>query len=174
MRIGWPGMRTLVVTVFGAAGLALLPWTALLASTLTPDHVTHRWDIAWAGFDVALALAFLATAAAAWRRSPWVGVLAGVTGTMLVTDAWFDVILEASGDDLRTAIAMAVFAELPAAAVCFWIAVRTERFLTRAIEAASHLAPAGERPAEGDLIGVFQVPADRETAREPGHTDTAA
>ncbi|HEX7084705.1 MAG TPA: hypothetical protein VF186_11370 [Gaiellaceae bacterium] len=173
MRIGWPGMRTLVVTVFGAAGLALLPWTALLASTLTPDHVTHRWDIAWAGFDVALALAFLATAAAAWRRSPWVGVLAGVTGTMLVTDAWFDVILEASGDDLRTAIAMAVFAELPAAAVCFWIAVRTERFLAHVVEAASHLPAAGERTAEGDLVGVLEVSADGEPARESRHADAS-
>jgi hypothetical protein len=173
MRIGRPGMRTLVMTVFGAAGLALLPWTVWLSSTLTPDHVTHRWDVAWTGFDVALALAFLATAAAAWRRSPWVGVLAGLTGTMLVTDAWFDVILESSGDDLRTAIAMAVLAELPAAAVCFWIAARTERFLAQVVEAASHLAPAGERAAEGDLVGVLEVSPDGEPAREPRHADTA-
>jgi hypothetical protein len=161
------------MVVFGAGGLALIPWTVWLSSTLTPDHTTHRWDVAWAGFDIGLALAFLGTATAAWRRSPWVGVLAGLTGTMLVVDAWFDVVLESKGDDLRTAIAMALLAELPAAAACFWIAVRTERFLARVVEAASHLPAARERAAESDLVGVFEVAADGQAAGEPRHPDPA-
>jgi len=174
MRVRSHGMRRLVMVVFGAIGIGLIPWTIWLSSDLTPDHTTHRWDVAWTGFDLALALAFLSTAAAAWRRSPWVGVLAGATGTLLVTDAWFDVILEDSGRDLRTALLEAFLAELPVAAVCFWIAARTERFLARVVEAVSHLAPAGERPAESDLVRVLEVPADGEAAGESGHADASA
>ena len=102
------------------------------------------------------------------------GALAGATGTLLVTDAWFDVVLESHADELRQSIALAVFAELPLAAVCFWIAQRTERFLANALERALHLAPARERTPEGDLVGVLEVPADGEPAREPGDADASA
>ena len=122
--------REWVILLFAAAGIALLPWTIWLAGTLRPTHESPRWDIAWSGFDTALAMLFLLTAFAAWRRSPWVGVVAGATGTLLVTDAWFDVIQSSDRDELRTALFLAFFAELPAAAVCFWIAYRTERFLS--------------------------------------------
>ncbi|HVV58357.1 MAG TPA: hypothetical protein VHC45_08335 [Gaiellaceae bacterium] len=171
MGVRLHGIRRLVMVLFGAIGVGLIPWTVWLSSDLRPDHVTHRWDVAWTGFDVGLALAFLATAIAAWRRSASTGFFAGATGTLLVTDAWFDVVLEDSAHDMRVALLEAFLAELPAAAVCFWIAVRTERFLARAVEAVSHLAPAGERAAEGDLVGVLEVAADGEAAREPGHAD---
>jgi hypothetical protein len=174
MGVRLHGIRKLVMALFGAIGVGLIPWTVWLSSTLRPDHTTHHWDVAWTGFDVALALAFLATAVAAWRRSAWTGFFAGATGTLLVTDAWFDVVLEDSSRDVRVALLEALLAELPAAAVCFWIAARTERFLARAVEQASHLAPAGEGAAEGDLVGVLEVAADGEAAREPGHADASA
>ncbi len=157
--------------LFGAAGLGLLPWTIWLAGTLRPTHESPRWDIAWSAFDGTLALLFLLTAVAAWRRSPWVGVLAGATGTLLVTDAWFDVILSSDRDELRSALLLAALAELPAAVVCFLIAYRTESFLARVV--GSHLATVRESPPEGDLIGVLQIPADGEPAREARHSDTA-
>ncbi len=168
VRLG--GIRRLVMAVFGAVGLGLIPWTVWLSSDLRPDHTSNHWDVAWTGFDVGLALAFLATAVAAWRRSPWTGFFAGAAGTLLVTDAWFDVMLEDAGGR-RTAILEAILAELPMALVCFWIAARTERFLARAVEAASHLAPAGEGASESDLVRVLEVAADREAAGEPGHAD---
>ena len=152
----------------------MLPWTIWLSESLKPHHVTNRWDLAWSGFDTALAVLFLATAFAAYRRSPWVGALAGATGTLLVIDAWFDVVLESHADELRKSIAFAVFVELPLAGLCFWIAHRTERFLARALERALHLAPARERTPEGDLVGVLEVAADREPAREPGDADASA
>jgi len=164
-------LREWVVLAFAAVGLGLLPWTIWLSESLKPHHVTNRWDLAWSGFDTGLAVLFLATAFAAYRRSPWVGTLAGVMGTLLVTDAWFDIILESHADELRQSITLAVVAELPLAAFCFWIAHRTERFLAQALELALHLAPAGERAAEGDFVGVFEVPADGEAAREPGDPD---
>jgi hypothetical protein len=152
-------LRQWVMLAFAAAGLGLLPWTIWLAGTLRPTHESPRWDIAWSGFDGALALLFLLTAVAAWRRSPWIGVAAGATGTLLVTDAWFDVILSSDNDELRTALLLAAVAELPSAAVCFWIAYRTERFLARVVH--SHVAATREGPPEGDLIRVLEVPSDR-------------
>ena len=166
--------REWLVLGFGAIGVALLPWTIWLSESLHPHHVTNRWDLAWSGFDTGLAVLFLATALAAYRRSPWVGALAGATGTLLVTDAWFDVILESHADELRKSIALAIFVELPLAGFCFWIAQRTERFLANALERALYLAPARERAPEGDLVGVLEVSSDREAAGEAGDPDAAA
>ena len=107
------------------------------------------------------------TAFAAWRRSPWVGALAAATGTLLVTDAWFDIVLESHSDELRNAVYLAVLAELPIAALCFLIAYRTERFLALLVEQVLHLAPAAQRPSQSDLIGVLEVTADGKTTGEP-------
>src|SRR3954447_10658891 len=174
MRFRYWTLRDWIMVGFAAAGLVMLPWTIWLSASLSPHHETDRWDLAWSGFDTALAGLFLLTAFAAYRRSPWVGALAAATGTLLVTDAWFDVILESHADELRQSIALAIFVELPLAGLCFWIAQRTERFLAHALQDALHLASARESTPEGDLVGVFQVPADGEAARKTGHADPSA
>ncbi|HST14463.1 MAG TPA: hypothetical protein VLJ44_06390 [Gaiellaceae bacterium] len=164
-------LREWVALGYGAVGIGLLPWAFWLSSSLPPTHHSAHWDVAWSGFDVALAACFCGTAVAAHRLAiGWAGVFAAATGTMLVVDAWFDVILESHGNELGTAIVLAVVFELPAAAVCFWIAFRTERFVSRAL----HLAPAGERAAEGDLVRVLEVPADGQAAREAGDADASS
>ncbi len=155
---------------YGAIGIGLLPWAVWLSASLPSEHHSAHWDIAWSGFDVGLAVAFCGTAVAAHRRSPWVGVFAAATGTLLLTDAWFDVILESHGSEASTAIFEAVAFEIPVAAFCFWIAYRTERFISRAL----HLAPAGEGAAEGDLVGVLEVAPDGEPAGEPRDADAAS
>ena len=167
-------LRGWVVLVYGVIGVGLLPWAVWLSASLRPEHTTERWDIAWSGFDVGLAVCFCATAVAAHRRSPWVGALAAATGTLLLTDAWFDVMLESHGSELQVAIFEAVAFEIPMAGVCFWLAQRTERFLAQAMQQALHLAPARERSPKGDLIGVFEVPADGEAARQPRDADATA
>jgi hypothetical protein len=169
MRLGT--LRRLVVIVFTVIGLALLPWTIWLATSLHPHHETTSWDLAWSGFDTGLAIAFLLTAFAAWRRSPWVGAAAAATGTLLLTDAWFDIVLESHADELRNAVVLAVFAEIPLALLCFWIAYRTERFLALVVDQALHLASARESAAESDLVGVLEVTTNREPAGEPGDAD---
>ena len=174
MKLRPSSLRVWVVVVFGAVGVGLLPWAVWLSASLPPDHVTSRWDIAWSGFDVGLALAFCGTAIAAWRRSPWVGAFAAATGTLLVTDAWFDVLLESHGSEETTAIVLALVFELPVAGLCFWIAHRTERFLAKVVQQALHLTPAAERAAQGDLIGVLEVAPDGEPAREPRYPDPPA
>ncbi|HEY2326203.1 MAG TPA: hypothetical protein VGH52_01825 [Gaiellaceae bacterium] len=159
-------IRHWVVVAFAAVGIGLLPWTVWLSESLKPHHVTNRWDLAWSGFDTGLAILFILTAVAAHRRSTWIAPLAVATGTVLVVDAWFDVVLESHADELRNSIMLAVFAELPAAAVCFWVGYRAERVI-------SHLAAAGQRATERDLVGVLQVAADREAAGEPRDSDPA-
>jgi hypothetical protein len=167
-----PGtLREWVVLVFGTVGLGLLPWAIWLSSSLPPYHRSARWDLAWSGFDVGLAIAFVGTAVCAWRRSPAVAAFAAATGTLLLADAWFDVILESHGNEASTAIFEAVAFEIPLACLCFWIAYRTERFLAKVVEQALHLAPAAQRPAEGDLVGVLEVAPDGEAAREARDAD---
>jgi len=89
-------------------------------------------------------------------------------------------VLESHADELRQSVTLALVAELPAAAFCFWIAVRTERFLALIMEAVEeaaddlHLPAAGERPAEGDFVGVLEVPPDGKAAGEPRDADAAA
>ena len=162
------------MVAFGAIGVGLLPWAVWLSASLPPQHHSAHWDVAWSGFDVGLAVCFCGTAVAAYRRSPWVGAFAAATGTLLLTDAWFDVILESHGSEAETAILEAALFEVPVAAFCYWIAYRTERFLSMVVGQALHLAPAGERPAEGDFVGVLEVAPDGEAAREPGDADPAA
>jgi hypothetical protein len=56
------------------------------------------------------------------RRSPFAEVTATITGTLLVCDAWFDVLTSRGASDIAQAAASAVFIELPLAALCFWMA----------------------------------------------------
>jgi hypothetical protein len=175
MRFRPSTLREWITVVFASIGVGMLPWTIWLSRWLPPHHASVRWDVAWSGFDTGVALAFLLTAVAAWRRSPWVGVGAAAIGTLLVTDAWFDVILESHSDELRISIITALVAELPAAAFCFWVAYRTESFLARVVgearAGASHLPAAGQRSAESDLVGVLEIAPDGKPAREAGDAD---
>jgi hypothetical protein len=109
-----------------AAGL--VPWTLWLTFTLPSRHVTQHYDVAWVGFDVALAAAFAATAWSALRAARWLVPLAAVTGTMLVCDAWFDIVTSGGGGERIEAILEAVLAELPLAAICGLIVYDAERF----------------------------------------------
>ena len=113
----------------GLVAICLVPWTLYLTFTLPSRHLTEHYDIAWVGFDVGLATAFAATAWAAYRRLRWLMPLAAVTGTMLVCDAWFDVVTSKSGGELAEAVILAVLGELPLAALCAYIVLDVERFL---------------------------------------------
>ncbi len=117
--------------------LALVPWTLWLTFSLPSRHLSQHYDIAWIGFDVALAAAFGATAWAAFRSPRWLVALAATTGTMLVCDAWFDVVTASGSAERLEAVAEAALAELPLAAICAYIVYDTERFRDR----IRHLRP---------------------------------
>src|SRR3954465_14682473 len=88
----------------GVVAVALVPWTLWLTFTLPTRHVTHHYRGAWVGFDIFLAVAFGATALAALQASEWLQPLAALTGTMLLCDAWFDVVTSAGGDEMGRAV----------------------------------------------------------------------
>src|SRR5215475_15612534 len=92
---------------------------ALLGVALPSRHLAAHWDLAWTGFDLALAAALLATAWAAWHGRSWLSPVAAIAGTLLVADAWFDVLTASTTTEREVAAAMAVVAELPLAVLCF-------------------------------------------------------
>ena len=113
--------------LLGAAALALVPWAVLLNLVLPSKHVARHWDIAWTGFDIALAGALLAVAVAAWNDRAWLVPAAATAGAMLVCDAWFDILTADTQTQVIVALVLAVCAELPLAALCFWLAFRERR-----------------------------------------------
>ena len=122
-----------VTLLLGLVAIGLVPWTLYLTFTLPSRHITPHYDLAWVGFDVALACAFAATTLAALRRSHWLVPFAAVTGTMLVCDAWFDVVTSQTGSEMWEAIAQAVLGELPLAALCAFIVYDAETFLAATV-----------------------------------------
>jgi hypothetical protein len=115
------------VALIALASVLLVPWLVLLFFVLPSKHESAHWDIAWAGFDGALALLLLAVAVTAWRRSPWLEGAAAAAATLLVVDAWFDVLTASSRGELVLAIVEALCVELPLALLCLLLARDGER-----------------------------------------------
>jgi hypothetical protein len=136
--------------------LVLLPWTARLLVTLPHHYEANNWAIAWGGFDIGLGVALAGTAIMVARRSPFAEVMATVTGTLLVCDAWFDVLTSHGISDAAQAVALALLVELPIAVLCFWMA----RNLADAVEVSRpFLQAAGFTIADNKL-----VPPERRSA----------
>jgi hypothetical protein len=123
-----------VTPLFTIAAVGLLPWTLYLTLSLPSRHVSAHYDVAWVGFDIGLAAAFAGTSWAALRSPTWLVPLAAVTGTMLVCDAWFDIVTSRGTGETVEAAAEAVLAELPLAAVCAFIVYDAETFLRATVQ----------------------------------------
>jgi hypothetical protein len=126
---GWRRLRRYGGTALLVGALVLIPWTLFLAYTLPTRHRVVHWDAIWVGFDLALALALLLTAIAAIRGRPWLAIPATASATLLVSDAWFDVLTARGTHEVTTALLEAVLVELPLAALCVWMALRVERVI---------------------------------------------
>ena len=128
--------ETRVVTwigrLFALFSLLLVPWTAYLARSLPSRQVSTNYDAAWAGFDVLLALALAGTAYFALRQSLYLATAASATATLLVVDAWFDV-LTTPGVQRIESVLLALLVELPLAAVCIWLSWHTQQLAERQI-----------------------------------------
>src|SRR5206468_10945110 len=86
-----------VALLLTAVAAGLVVWTLYLTYALPARHVTDHWRIAWAGFDIGLALALTATAVGVLREAQWVDATAAVAATLLITAAWFDTVLADAG-----------------------------------------------------------------------------
>jgi hypothetical protein len=138
-----------IAPAFVVFAVVLLPWTGYLFGTLPRHYTANHWRAAWAGFDVGLALALASTAALIVRRSPFAEVAATVTATLLLCDAWFDVLTSRGTSAVVQSVLEAVLVELPLAALCFWIA----RNLAHAVEVARpYLQAAGFTVRDNKLV----------------------
>lgn len=118
--------------LFALFSLILLPWTIYLGETLPSRQLSPNYDTAWAGFDVILLVALASTAYFALRRSRYLSTAATATATLLVVDAWFDVLTTPSAQRPES-IVLAVLVELPLAAVCTWLSLHTQQLTERRI-----------------------------------------
>jgi hypothetical protein len=117
--------------LLAAAGFLLLPWIALLLAALPQAYRATHWDIAWAGLDAAMAVLLVALAWAVWRGSPWLQGVAAATATLLLVDAWFDVLTSSTTGELVAAGVEAGLVEVPLAILCLLVAHRARRRLPR-------------------------------------------
>lgn len=123
--LGW------LAVAFAGSALFLVPWALWLSRSLPSTYSARHWDLAWAGFDGALAIALGLTTLSAVKHSPWLVAAASSTATLLIVDAWFDVLTARGGSELATALLEATLVELPLAALCLWIVRDTERAIQR-------------------------------------------
>jgi hypothetical protein len=138
------GAARWIAPLFALASVLLLPWIVLLAVALPSSHEAAHWDVAWAGFDVMLAVLLFTVAITAWHRSPWLEGAATAAATLLVVDAWFDVLTSSTRTELVVALFEALVVELPLAILCLLIA-----------RAADHRL----RPRQGSPLRAATAPA---------------
>jgi len=124
-----PFRRVAPVLAFGAA--LLVPWTFVLAYRLPARHTSHHWDLAWVGFDIALAAALAGTGWGVAHCATWAPSTASVAATLLLCDAWFDNVLANGRGEQVEAGLEAVLVEVPLALFCVWLA----RYREQAVEA---------------------------------------
>ncbi len=112
--------------------VALIPWTVYLGLSLPARAESPHYNIAWAGFDALLLVVLGASGYFALRRSRYLAVTAAAAATLLVVDAWFD-IMTSPKDQIMQAVFLAVAVELPLAGVCAWLSYHTEHLAERRI-----------------------------------------
>jgi hypothetical protein len=115
---------------FALFSLILLPWIAYLAYSLPSRQLSADYDVAWAGFDGMLLVALATTGYFALRRSRYLATAATAAATLLVVDAWFDVMTTLPGQRLEP-VALAACVELPLASVCVWLSFHTQQVAER-------------------------------------------
>jgi hypothetical protein len=160
-----------VVAFFLGGAVVLIPWIVLMFTLPQAVDVPRHWQLVWGGFDCFLVLGFAVTAFRLMTRSPRGAVTAAMTGTMLLIDAWFDVLTTHRGGQLLS-ILMAVFAEIPCAVICFYV---SRRIVSLFEQAKDHLAGAGFTVRAGRLVPPAGFPRpDPERARALGGDDEQA
>jgi hypothetical protein len=107
--------RRLSLELLWACTIFLVPWSIYLMVSLPRTYNAHHYDLAWFGFDVLELLALGATAYFGLRRRQAIIGAALASATLLICDAWFDIALDLGTPGIWTALAAAVFLELPLA-----------------------------------------------------------
>lgn len=117
--------RDVILSALAVGAIAEIGWTAYLSWALPRHYVANHWDWAWVGLDSAQIIFLLLTAWAAWRRRAILIIFANTAATLLLMDAWFDVLTARYRDLGQSLLSLTI--ELPSAAVLLWISHRTAR-----------------------------------------------
>lgn len=113
--------------------LVLAAWTGILASTLPPDFKIDHWGIVWVGLDIAELAGLAVTVWASWKQRQVIIVCMVFTGTLLICDAWFDIVLDVGTPNITASVLAAVFAEFPLAFLLFAGARRLVRITIQTV-----------------------------------------
>jgi hypothetical protein len=112
---GSPRRRRLFLLGTIVCCLVLAAWIGVLAVTLPRYYRSGDWRGAWVGFDAAEFAAFGVTAWAAWKGRQILIVSLLVLATLLLADAWFDVILDVRTSGFIVSLLSALLIEIPLA-----------------------------------------------------------
>jgi len=111
----------LLSTIFLIIAAGLVPWTVFLGLSLPPKYNAGHWDLLWTGFDVALVGVLGFAAWAAWFRRRTLATAAIVAGTLLLCDAWFDIVTSFGHRDQWLTLLTGFGGEFPLALFFFWL-----------------------------------------------------
>lgn len=103
--------------------VVLLPWTIYLGFTLPRRHLSINWDVSWTGLDIGLVVSLLATGFFAYIRSIWIVIASATAGSLLLVDAWFDVMSEHPSLQFHQAMLLALVFELPLALMSYYLSI---------------------------------------------------
>lgn len=144
-----------VAPVFSAAAVCIVPWIVYLGFELPERSTAEHYNLAWVGFDVLLLFFLARTARLAWKGRRQVQLPAVAAATMLIVDAWFDVLTSSAGWALTQALLSAFVLELPIAGMAIYIA----RNVDRVVERAEHrLAEQAQQLLATHLLSTLRTP----------------
>ena len=110
--------------VFLAGAVFLIPWTVFLGLTLPPKYDARNWGVLWTGFDAALISVLLLAAWAARYRRRSLATITIVAGTLLICDAWFDMVSSFGNRDDWLTLLTGFGGELPLGLLFLWLSHR--------------------------------------------------
>jgi hypothetical protein len=142
---------------FLIGGLALIPWTFFLVFSLPPKYDADHWRLLWTGFDASLIAVLLLAAWAAWYRRQILAAIAIVAGTLLLCDAWFDMVTSFGHRDEWLTLLTGFGVEVPLGVFFFWLSRRI------AMSTMTALTQGTDTPRPRRLRDFTILESDRET-----------
>ncbi len=143
--------------LYALGAASLVPWVTWLALSLPKRSFDHHYKAAWVGFDLLLILAMGRTAYLGFREDARMEIPATATATLLIVDAWFDVMTSASREAAAVAIFFAVVAELPIAFFSLYVAFRANARLAQRAGLPSHLPGSWLRQLMGGRLDAMHA-----------------
>jgi hypothetical protein len=120
----FPALPRWVAAVYGFLAAVTIPWTIYLGITLPTRHLSTHWDAAWVGLDVAIIAMLILNAVYSYLESKWLVMSATATTTLLLTDAWFDIVTARTDKAVAAALVSAFLIEIPLAILTFRVALK--------------------------------------------------